>query len=216
VTDPGYTAIAVLMDRSGSMQSVRDDAEGALRAFIADQRELPGRCTIRLSDFDDQYRSVYGSTPIADAPDYVLQPRGSTALLDGIGRLVTEFGAELAAMPEAERPGTVIVVIQTDGHENSSLEWTRTGIRALITQQREGFAWEFLFLGAGQDAVTIGSGIGIPSHAALRYASSGQGTAAAVAAASAYVGRARAGARPDFTEAERAAAAGPEDGRAGA
>jgi len=207
MTDPGYTAIAALMDRSGSMQSVREDAEGALRAFIADQRALPGRCTMRLAEFDSEYDTVYGSTPIADVPDYVLHPRGMTALLDGIGKLVTDFGAELAALPEERRPGKVIVVIQTDGMENQSKEWTSASVNALITQQREKYGWDFLFLGAGQDAIAVGTSLGVAPSAVLAYAGSGAGTAAAVAAASGYVSRARSGARRDFTDAERAAAA---------
>src|SRR5690348_6532735 len=89
VTNPDLTTIALLVDRSGSMQSVKDDAEGAIAAFIEAQRAVPGRCEVRLSDFDTEYRDVYPLTPIADVPAYTLQPRGGTALLDAIGRLVT-------------------------------------------------------------------------------------------------------------------------------
>lgn len=141
MTDGTYTAIAVLMDRSGSMDEIRDDAQGALSAFIADQAKLPGRCTIRLSHFDNHYEDVYPSTPIGSAPAYALVPRGSTALLDGIGRLVVDFGAELAALPEDARPGTVIVIIQTDGYENASQEWTRQRVFDLITEQRTRYRW---------------------------------------------------------------------------
>jgi hypothetical protein len=206
VTDPDYTAIAVLMDRSGSMHTVRADAEGALSAFVADQRKPSGKCTIRLSDFDGEYRTVYPSTPVADAPDYKLEPRGSTALLDGVGRLVVEFGEELAALPEDERPGNVIVVIQTDGHENASIEWTRERVFALITQQREQYGWEFLFLGAGQDAIEVAAGLGVPGSSSISYTATGDGTQSVIRAASSYATRARTGGSRSFTEEEREAA----------
>lgn len=209
MTDPNYTAIAVLMDRSGSMMTVKTDAEGALAAYIAEQRKVPGKCTIRLSDFSDHYRSVYASTPIADAPAYELVPRGSTALLDGIGRLVAEFGEELAALPEDERPGTVIVVIQTDGYENASRELTREQVFQAITRQREDYGWDFLFLGAGQDAIQVGASLGVAAGSSISYSGTGDGTYAVAAAASSYTTRSRTTGARGFTDDERDKAATP-------
>src|SRR4051794_20350192 len=170
MTAADLTAIALLVDRSGSMQSIRADAEGAIAAFLEAQRTGPGRCLVSLSDFDDEYRAVYGPVPIAEAPAYTLEPRGTTALLDAIGRLVTGFGASLAALPEAERPGQVIVVVQTDGQENSSTEWTIAGINDLITRQREIYSWDFVFLGANQDAIATGESLGIAPGSSISYA----------------------------------------------
>jgi hypothetical protein len=185
------------------MQSVKDDAEGAIAAFLEAQRAVPGRCLVRLSDFDTEYREVYPMTPIADVPAYSLNPRGGTALLDGIGRLVTGLGAELAALPEEERPGTVIVVVQTDGQENSSREWDLKGINALITQQREQYSWDFVFLGAGPDAIQTAESYGFAAGSAIAYTASGAGTKSVVAAAAGYVARARTGVPTSFTAEER-------------
>jgi hypothetical protein len=204
VTDPDLTVVALLVDRSGSMQSVKSDAEGAIAAFIEAQRAVPGRCLVRLSDFDTEYREVYPMTPIADVPAYTLEPRGGTALLDGIGRLVTGLGADLAALPEEKRPGKVIVVVQTDGQENSSREWNSKGINALITQQREQFSWDFVFLGAGPDAIQTAESYGFAAGSAIAYTASGAGTKSVVAAAANYVARARSGSAPAaFTDEER-------------
>lgn len=203
MTDPDYTAIAVLMDRSGSMESIRTDAEGALRAFIGEQARQPGRCTIRMAHFDSEYESVYPSTPIAQAPEYTLVPRATTALLDGIGRLVVEFGAELAALPEPARPGTVIVIIQTDGQENASREWTRQAVFELIGTQRERYGWEFVFLAAGQDAIVTGAALGVAAGSALSWDATGDGVCDAVGAMSAWVSRRRTGSPTEFTDAER-------------
>jgi hypothetical protein len=186
------------------MQRVKLDAEGAIAAFVEAQRAVPGRCVVQLSDFDTEYREVYPMTPIADVPAYTLEPRGGTALLDAIGRLVTGLGANLAAMPEDDRPGKVIVVVQTDGLENSSREWDRAGVNALITEQREKYSWDFVFLGAGPDAIQTAESYGFAAGSAMAYTPSGTGTRSVVAAAAQYVVRARAGNAPAaFTDEER-------------
>ena len=115
MTDPNLTHLYFLLDRSGSMQSIRDDTIGGFNAFIADQRQHPGDCRVTLAQFDDRYEVVYTDRPIADVPALDLHPRGTTALLDAIGRLVTDAGASLASLPEDKRPGTVIVGIMIAG-----------------------------------------------------------------------------------------------------
>lgn len=169
MTDPKLTRIAFLLDRSGSMQSIKTDIEGGFDAFIADQLRNPGECTVTLAQFDNVYDVVYTRTPLRDVPPLDLQPRGSTALLDAIGRLVTDMGAEFAALPESQRPGTVIVAIMTDGMENSSREWTHAAVKALIEQQTKQYDWQFLYMGADQDAIEVGSSIGIDRERAVTY-----------------------------------------------
>ncbi len=206
MTDPNYTAIAVVMDRSGSMASIARDAEAALAAFIADQAGQPGRCTIRLAEFDYEYTTVYPSTPIEQAPAYHLAPRGMTALLDAIGRTITEFGEELAALPEEQRPGNVVVVVQTDGLENQSKEWTRETVNQAITRQTEQYGWNFVFLGANQDAIKAGAELGFQADASITYSASGAGVESVMRAASAYVGATRRGEAAGFSDADRQSA----------
>lgn len=169
MTDPNRTHLAFLLDRSGSMQSIKTDTEGGFDAFIAEQREQPGECTVTLAQFDTDYEVTYENLPIADVPKLDLQPRGMTALLDSIARLITDTGARLAALPEHERPGTVIVGIMTDGMENSSREWTHAAIKALIEQQENVYDWSFSYLGANQDAIEVGASIGIRREHSMTY-----------------------------------------------
>lgn len=190
MTNPDLTHLYFLLDRSGSMQSIREDTVGGFDAFIAEQREQPGECRVTLAQFDDQYELVYADRPIREVPGLVLQPRGTTALLDAIGRLVTDAGAGLAALPEAERPGTVIVGIMTDGHENASKEWTHPAIKELIQQQTQAYAWEFLYMGADQDAIEVGTALGVPAARSVTYSRASAGVA--MASTSAMVGRLRA------------------------
>ena len=96
-------------------------------------------------------------------------PRGQTRLLDSAGRFITEVGEQLSALPEDKRPGHVICLIMTDGGENASRTWTWAGIKALITQQREVYKWDFIFLGADIDAVDIGERMGMERKYAMTF-----------------------------------------------
>ncbi|HQY98673.1 MAG TPA: VWA domain-containing protein [Propionicimonas sp.] len=169
MTNPELTHIEFVLDRSGSMQSIRSDIEGGFAAFIADQSTHPGRCTVGLARFDDQYEVVFTGLDVHAVPPLDLQPRGSTAMLDAIGRSINALGARLAALAEGERPGTVIVAIMTDGMENASKEFTHAMVNDLITRQERDYNWQFLYMGADQDAVEVGASIGVRADRSLSY-----------------------------------------------
>jgi hypothetical protein len=171
------TDIIAIIDRSGSMASIQSDMEGGFNAFVAKQRETPGACALNLYQFDDQYEVVYEDRPIATAPTFRLEPRGATALLDAIGRTVTRRGQHYAKLPEAERPEKVVVVVVTDGHENASEEYTQEAVRALVTQQQDVYKWEFVFLGANMDAISVGIGMGFSPSKSMTYRPDSAGVA---------------------------------------
>jgi hypothetical protein len=164
------TQLVFLLDRSGSMQSIKSDIIGGFDAFIAEQREGEGLCTATLAQFDDEYEVVYRGIAIEQVPPLALFPRGRTALHDSMGKLITETAAEINAQAEADRPGTVIVGIMTDGLENASREWQQTAIKALVEQQTNDHGWEFFYMGADQDAVEVGTGLGVKAEQAITYA----------------------------------------------
>jgi hypothetical protein len=163
------THLYFLLDRSGSMQSIKSDIEGGFAAFVAEQRKGAGECRATLAQFDDVYEVVYADRAIADVPPLDLQPRNMTALHDAMGRLITDAGAELAALPVSERPGTVIVAIMTDGLENASKEWTGASIKSLVGQQSNVWGWTFMYMGADQDAVEVGASLGVDKDLAVTY-----------------------------------------------
>ena len=104
MTDARRALIAVLLDRSGSMESIKSDTEGGFNAFIAGQRSESLDIRVTLAQFDTEYDVVYADRPVGQVPPLALQPRGRTALYDALGKLITDTGAELAALPEQERP----------------------------------------------------------------------------------------------------------------
>lgn len=161
------------------MSSVRTDTIGGFNTFLQEQKKTPGEATITLTQFDNEYEVVYALKKIADAPELTIAtfvPRGSTALLDAIGRTINEAGASYSKMAEADRPERVIVVILTDGQENASHEFTRDQIFKMVKEQRENWKWEFFFVGANQDAIQAGMSIGISGTKSMNYCASAVGT----------------------------------------
>ena len=178
-----FSDVTVVLDRSGSMQSCRTDAEGGVNTFIEEQKKHPGECSFSLVEFDTEYNFVHKAKPIADVTPYKLVPRGSTALLDAVGRAINETGERLASTKEDDRPSLVVFVIVTDGMENSSKEFTRSQIKEMIERQRNEYNWQFTFLGANQDAFAEAGSIGIAAASVGQY-STHKTSGAFVAAAS--------------------------------
>jgi hypothetical protein len=168
------TEIVIILDRSGSMSRIASDMCGGFDAFLADQRKLDAACTVTLVQFDDRYETVYAGRPLRDVPPLVLVPRGSTALYDAIGRTIDGVGARLAHLAPAARPDQVIFVIITDGEENASREYSHARIVEQIAHQRAKYSWEFVFLGAGENAIATATNFGIArANAAVFVASAG-------------------------------------------
>lgn len=177
------TDLTLVIDRSGSMEEIRSDAEGGVNAFIREQAQQPGDALLTLVQFDTEYEFVHRGVPIKQSPAYTLVPRGSTALLDAVGRAINETGERLGKMPEQDRPGLVVFVIVTDGQENSSQEFSKSRIKEMIEEQQKKYAWQFTFLGANQDAFAEAGGMGIqdcgvanfaPDKAAAAFAGTGK------------------------------------------
>jgi predicted GIY-YIG superfamily endonuclease/uncharacterized protein YegL len=185
-----FTAIAVVLDASGSMSGITDDTIGSFNQFLAEQKALPGEAAFTLCVFNTDYRLVHDFQPLASVANLTnktYRPMGGTALLDAMGTTIDSLGARLAAMPEDQRPSKVIVVVQTDGEENSSHRYSLAEIRSKIVHQQEVYSWEFIFLGANIDAVTTGTSMGFTAGASVQYNSTGVGTQSALRAVSASV-----------------------------
>jgi Mg-chelatase subunit ChlD len=176
--------IVVVLDRSGSMESIKNDMIGGFNTFIAEQKKLPGECLVTLTQFDTEYDIVYSGKPLKDVPGLELVPRGSTALLDAVGRTINDVGARLKATAEDQRPERVLFVIVTDGQENVSHEFTITAINQMVTHQRDKYKWEFVYLGANQDSFAEAQKLGI--HIAQNFKADAMGVA--VAASNLHVG----------------------------
>lgn len=208
-----FTRIAVILDRSGSMESCKESTVTGFNSFVAEQKKLPGEAKLKLVQFDNEYETVFDK-PLSQAPELTqttFVPRGSTALLDAQGRTIIDLGNELEKMPEHERPSKIIVVTLTDGAENASHEFTAAKISEMIKHQRETYGWDFVFLGANQDAIKTAASMNIPMASSMTYAANARGMSNTMAAVSNYVGLSRSGLVANFTDDERVMAMVSDD-----
>lgn len=182
-----YTHITLVLDRSGSMESMRGDAIGGFNTFLKDQQAASGIATLTLVQFDDRYEKPYEFAPLGAVEvltEKTFVPRGSTALLDAVGQAIEETGTRLASLPEPERPAKVLFVTLTDGMENASHRFTRQQIFEKITHQRDVYGWDFVFLAANQDAIATGATMGFTAESSATYAATGKGQRSAMQAVS--------------------------------
>ena len=174
------TDINIVLDRSGSMNACRQATIDAFNEFVNGQRVGVGEAVISLFQFDHEYEPVrhcqlinVKDAPRLDAYSYL--PRGSTALLDAIGRTIDAIGARLSNTPEYDRPSKVLMVIVTDGQENASSQYTRSRIFDMIRHQQDRYNWTFVFLGANQDSYTEAGHMGFGHHNTMNYAPTSAG-----------------------------------------
>lgn len=182
-----YVEIICIIDRSGSMSSVRDDAIGGYNAFLESQKKIKEDANLTLVLFDHEYLMPY-TGDIKTAPklssagsgdDYVHYcPRGNTALYDAVGRAITSVGERLSKLTEDGKPKGVMVVILTDGFENWSSEYSFDKIKEMINHQKEKYSWEFLFLSSDIKSFDMAKN-GLSISNAVSFAASSIGTRSA-------------------------------------
>lgn len=139
--------LIIILDRSGSMESMKKDMQKAVNKFIFDQKSKIPHLKVTLAQFDEEYELLFNSKPIKDVPKIKIKPRGRTALLDAIGQTLTKA---IKTVTPATR---VIVITITDGLENASTKFTREKVFDKIKHLRKIHNWKFVFLGANQDAI---------------------------------------------------------------
>lgn len=174
------TEMVFVLDRSGSMSGLAADTIGGFNELIEKQKKIEGDAYVTTVLFDHEYEVLHDHVAlkeVAPLTDKEYFARGSTALLDAVGRTINAVGVRLAATPEEERPGHVVFVITTDGMENASREYTAKQVREMVEHQQQKYSWQFVFLGANMDAVSEAGKLGIsakyaadftPSHSGVR------------------------------------------------
>ena len=182
----GLTYIIFVIDRSGSMESIRTDMIGGFNAFIREQKSVnPGDCRVVAYKFDTVYEPMFEDKPLAEVPELTTEtyePRGSTALYDSLAKTIVDIGARLAALPEDQRPERVLIATITDGEDNSHLtgdfkHYTSEQVKEMVDHQRTVYSWDFAYIGANQDAWAVGGNMGYAASSTLNYVADSDGTA---------------------------------------
>jgi uncharacterized protein YegL len=196
------TELVFILDRSGSMAGLESDTIGGFNAMIEKQKQEDGEARVTTVLFDDKYEVLHdridlkGLLPVTQKEYYV---RGSTALLDAVGKTIHTIGNAQKYSSEQTRADKVIFVITTDGMENASREYTYDRVREMIGRQKSKYGWEFIFLGANIDAAETASRFGIDSDRSANYHADSKGTQLNYEAMHCFVSEIRAG-RPVNSE----------------
>lgn len=147
--------LVVILDESGSMGLITNDTIGGFNTFLETHQKLPGDANLTLVKFDTKYEIVHNGVDVRSVKPLdktTYSPGGATALLDAVGRAIDELGKRYDVLSEDEKPGKVIFLIITDGEENSSREYKLKQIKEKTTKRQNDDKWEFVFMGANQDA----------------------------------------------------------------
>jgi hypothetical protein len=182
----GLTYIIFVIDRSGSMSSIRADMIGGFNSFIKAQRDANiGDCRVFAYQFDTEYSTIFENVDInkvSNLTEKTYEPRGGTALYNSLGKTINNIGILLSSLPESERPEKVLVVTITDGEDNSLLtndseaqNYTSAKVKEMVKHQTEVYRWDFAYIGANQDAWAVGGSMGVANN--LNYAATSAGTA---------------------------------------
>lgn len=177
------TEILFILDRSGSMSSIKTSVEAGVAAFIRKNRELGGVCRATLVQFDSDHKdhmqldTVYESCPLEEVPEFTLAYRGGTPLYDAVGLTLSRYEEMWAKSPN--RPGKVIVMVLTDGGDTCSKELNAAGVESIVTRLQKDYGWEINYVGANQDAAKTAKSLGIHASRAATYSTSAHEVAAA-------------------------------------
>ncbi len=173
------TEMIFILDRSGSMSGLEEDTIGGYNSMLKKQQEKEGQALVSTVLFDNEYQIIHQRedieeiSPLTDREYFV---RGSTALLDALGKTINESIRRCKNTKKELRADKFIFVIITDGMENSSREYSYARVKEMVDKQRERYNWEFVFLGANMDAVETASSFGIDKDRAATYKADSQGT----------------------------------------
>ena len=173
-----YVKIVNIIDRSGSMSSMIDTAIGGFNEFLQEQQNIEGDALVSTMLFSSKFHNLYENLDIQECKflnkdNY--QPNGTTALYDAIFFSINNEINQLGNLSKAERPEKTLCVILTDGYENASRNCSREKIKEMIKEMKKDFNWEFIFLGANEDASLTAESMGISKGNSYAFTNSSTG-----------------------------------------
>lgn len=145
------TLVAFLLDRTGSMASVKNETIGGFNGYLDEllKKEESKQIRFSLTQFDtvsiDRVHDCVPLSKVAKLNDKTYEPRGGTPLYDAIGKTIREIQNKVNG-------DKVLFVVLSDGEENSSSEWNQSTIKALIKEKEDKDKWTFSYIGVGPEA----------------------------------------------------------------
>lgn len=182
------TDITLILDDSASMISIAAATREGINAFLAEQRAITTPAVFSLVKFHAKgYQHwQYDQVPMKQVADLLPEsyiPQGSaTALYDTASNVIDKIGARLAVTPEPQRPNKVLIAIMTDGQNNVFNGHSELNLKTRVSHQQSKYGWQFIYLGANQNAELEAAKLFIPSYNAMTYAHDNKGATDALKA----------------------------------
>jgi len=173
------TELVFIIDKSGSMAGLEADTIGGYNAMLTKQKGETGEVAVTTVLFNHALKFLHDRMNIIEIEPITekeYEVGGTTALLDAIGSTIHKISTTQKSKSVKDINGKVLVVITTDGMENSSKEYTLNMVNAMIAQQKEKHDWDFIFLGANIDAISTAERFGIHKDFAVEYHADNEGT----------------------------------------
>ena len=175
----GLTEVVFILDRSGSMSGLEADTIGGYNSMLKKQKTGKGDVIISTVLFDDKMEVIHDRKPIGEIKPITRKEyfvRGCTALLDAVGKAIHHIGKIYKNADPDEVPEKTLFIITTDGMENASHKYTYDKVRKMVEKKKKKQGWEFIFMGANIDAISVANQFGIDKNRAVRYESDSAGT----------------------------------------
>jgi uncharacterized protein YegL len=177
--------VVFVLDISGSMDSISEVSKNNFNEQLAKLREESHdqETYVTLVMFDHNTEVVYKNKPIAEVPMLDVYPvRGMTALYDALGVTLANLERDVPQLMDSESEHAALVIVITDGQENSSTEFTHKQLKATIERLEETDNWTFTFLGANIDVeVEAGAKLSFAAANTMSFSATVSGVAAASA-----------------------------------
>lgn len=173
-----YVKIINIIDRSGSMSSILESAINGFNEFIIEQKNQDGDAVVSTYMFSSNYQKLYENINVKECnllDKITFIPGGMTALYDAIGQTIDNELDILGNLSKEERPIKTLCVILTDGYENSSKKYSSSKIKEMISEMKNDFNWEFIFLAANEEASFTAETIGISKSNSYAWTNDSEG-----------------------------------------
>lgn len=195
--------VGFVIDASGSMTTLKNDTIGGFNSVIESQKAQDGETRVSAVTFNDSVNVLYDNVDVKEITPLntdTYHTWGCTALYDALGKLIDSIGERLAATPEDERPGKVLIVVITDGEENSSMRYTFGDIKERVERQQNVYSWEFMFLGADMNSMRQARAMGFKNEYSKVYSQSSRGVSSVYTAVDSMVSTSKSVAKGDIDE----------------
>ena len=161
----GLVHLCFVIDESGSMYNSVNDVKGGFKELIEKQKaDTEGQCIVSIYRFDSYVKNDYIGRDVHEIQELEYNPGGSTALFDAFGTAIDKIGEWLADMKEEDRPSKNIIVVMTDGEENSSRIYSSEKVRSMVQHQKSKYDWDFIYLGTDIDNFDDADVLGIQTR----------------------------------------------------